>query len=79
MNSPLVRLLATFFESPQLEFTTLSLHLLNSLVVVQLPDSAYVCANGFLDTGSLTLIKRLTLRSKERKLVEMIGIEPIRT
>ena len=30
-----------------------------SLVVDQLPDSAYVCANGLLDTGSLSSIIRL--------------------
>ena len=46
--------------------------------MAQLPDSAYVCANGLLDTGSLSLIKRQTSRSWSRKMVDPEGIEPNR-
>ena len=67
---------ATFFMSPRTEFTTLSPPLHNSYVWIIIPDSAYVCANGLLDTGSLTLIKRLTSRSRNGNLVEVVGFEP---
>ena len=45
--------------SPQTEFTTLSPPLHNSYVWIIIPDSAYVCAYGLLDTVSLSLTIRL--------------------